>query len=380
MARVYPRRYPTRAQYLAEAQQRLQIQNLQNMVAGTYRKDVVAGVSISPLAIIVQAAQSSGDATLQAMSGLLDPHRGALTKTILQRPELFEQMNREIALKAQRSTLAALARRQPQRDLPAYRAGASNNRKKRYANGRLRRAIDSPLFFYVDARSIRFINTTILDKEAVHWRRLNFGTRGGAAIRPPAQFRIRWGKTSGGGELIAAAFGLDPDVRPAFRIPPGVWLEPGIFYPMGELPRGQRPEGAISAVSAREGATARRVAAQRGPRRGRRARVGQWTRGIASTNFMDAGVERIAREIGPTYFRFIDDRFGTGVPNAVINQQIQARVPRLRTRGPSKIERGRSLGAVYREAGFAQKPGATYYGSRGGGIANAVARLLSGRP
>lgn len=366
MAREFPRNYPSRASVEAKRQtvtfeKRLRDQTVQ--LAGVN----VAG-SLGPALIQSVAVQTTG-AIREFFFGL-----EAALKSLSDAD--MTAIHQGIAEKAQRSVLGAYSRRQPSRDLPAYRAGASNTHKLRYANGALLRAIGAHDFFRVDRQRIEFINKNRLDAEAKHWRRLNFGTRGGTMLRPPAEFRINWGKTSGGGELIAAAFGLDPDVRPAFRIPPGVWLQPGIFFPMGEFPQGQRGN-IISFQSTKAGGEARRARAEAGPKRGRKTRVGEWTRGIASTNFLDAGVERIAREVGPAYFRLYDEHFGGSAPSGLANQRVQVRVPTLRARPSAQFAtRGRSLSSAYAAGGFTQAPGATYYGSRGGAVAKAVASLF----
>lgn len=224
------------------------------------------------------------------------------------------QTNREIGAAAQRSVVAAYIRRRPQRDLPAYRAGATDHHRRRYANGALLRALQSPNFWSSSAAGIQFINTSLMNKEAAHWARLNFGTQGGAAVKPPARFEVTWG------QLAIGALQLVPNVRPAFRLPPGIWIRPGLFYPMGEA-RGVR--GVRTGVSG-GGSPARAQASiyntgavQRVNRRTWHAANSKYTKGIASTNFLDAGIRRIAEETGKRYRAISEDFAAQELPKIV---------------------------------------------------------------
>lgn len=184
----------------------------------------------------------------------------------------------EIGANAQASMVAAYQRRRFQRHTVYPQA-----RTDRYANGALLRALESPGQFLATPFGLYFINTDILDQEARHWRRLNFGAGSGGreGITPPRRFQV-----TGLGLMI----GLEPDRRPAFRIPRGMWIsqsgqrvsaganEPGTdaFYPG----RTYRAPGQLTAA--------------------------KMTRGIASRNFLDAPMQRIAKEIKPGLDRLWD--------------------------------------------------------------------------
>jgi hypothetical protein len=143
------------------------------------------------------------------------------------------------------------------------------------ASGALSRAIRSDQFYEATARRIRFINIDLLNKEAKHWKRLNFGA-GSGAVRAPGKFQLEIG-----GQLIGAAIGLDPDPRPGFGLPPGFFLGPGgarqvpgtpgsgIFIPTGKLPKSR-------------------------------------TYGIVTTNFLDVGIQRLLKEMGIQYLDLLD--------------------------------------------------------------------------
>jgi hypothetical protein len=192
---------------------------------------------------------------------------GALTS------QQLGKVHTEIARAAQRSTAAAFDQRRPRRRIdklfPAYR-----ERPNRFAGGALRRAIMKADFVHADAHGISFVNEALLNTEAGHWKRLNFGA-GGGAIAPPRSYAVNWGG------LVVAALGLQPDPQPAFRMPPGFWL------------RGSRPQEAGAPGTGGFFPTRRRPL--RTP-----------TFGIVATNFLDAGVRRIAREFPIAYQNLLD--------------------------------------------------------------------------
>lgn len=155
-----------------------------------------------------------------------------------------------------------------------YRAGATGPNRGRFANGVLRRALNSENFFEAHSDGLRFINTQYLDQRAMHWRRLAFGAEPlGRGARE--SFPVRFGS------LVAGALGLDEPPSPAFDLPPGSFLagERAVghatrnrgrhaFYPRGELPPGTRLRG------------------------GQRA-----TRGIAGRPFLQAGLQTMAETL-----------------------------------------------------------------------------------
>ena len=249
---------------------------------------------------------------------------------------------RSIGLKAQRAVRSAYVARTPQRDLPPYRMWSARPANKRYANGALLRAISAPDFFEATTAGLRFINEERLNREARHWRRLNFGTGGGATIQPPREFRLDWGKLVE--QASPVKVGLAPDVRPAFRLPRGVFVEPGIFYPMSELGGGR------GAVVARIGGSGRTGADKRVNSRTYNSTTGTATRGIASTNFLDRGMRAIAHNLLPTFSELFERHYGERLP-AQFRQRIRPRVPVI----PKGHVRRR-----YTAAGYNRPAGSTY--------------------
>lgn len=190
-------------------------------------------------------------------------------------PGIRQQMHYDVGRAAQLSVQQGYTHRRYRRGSTNYRTAPREDRNFRYAGGLLLRALQAPDFFVATPDTLRWGNINRLDQEAKQWRRLNFGA-GGAAGETPRQFQMHWGT------FVGAAIGLEPDPRPAFRIPPGYWFTEGAgervrrgvrvphgeFYPVGEQPAG---------------------------RWGRPNKV-RMTRGIAASNFLDAGVRRIAEE------------------------------------------------------------------------------------
>lgn len=342
MARQYPRKYPSRKAYVAKQGASPQWLFLQRQTTNRAKKQAAALMSLGMMTnglAMISTLNSHMNATMGTQH---DAFRTILARidSIVQKdragmdPYNTKRVNTEIATAAQRSLIAGYAGRKPQRDLPSYREGATRSRgpnAKRFANGALLRAIGSPAFFKVTATSIHFINAELLGKEAKHWRRLNFGTQGGAALTPPARFDVRWG------DLLVGSMGLTPDVRPAFRLPPGVWVQPGIFYPMGEI-RDVQNRGDIYAKEGGRGPAQSEALIRR---RGRNAPYGppsppvagqvwnkrnsRMTKGIASTNFLDAGVKRLASETGLRYQGLVDEWLYDGLPQQYRKLSVRKR-------------------------------------------------------
>lgn len=192
-------------------------------------------------------------------------------------PDQLRRAYTEVGRAAQRSVVQAFTHRKNRRSgVPPYRITPNLAKNKRYAGGALLRALQAPDFFRATPRGLDFINAGRLDQEARHWRRLNFGA-GAVAGDPPQKFQV----VSGSG-LVIAAMGLEPDPRPAFILPRGYWVDvttglqniegahgTSAFYPVGEYPPGVQGRGQPPI----------------------------FTRGIVATNFLDAGVRRIAHEL-----------------------------------------------------------------------------------
>lgn len=182
--------------------------------------------------------------------------------------EQLRRAHRDAGEGAQRSMVQGYVNRRHRRPVPSYRIG------DRYAGGALLRALRNPNMVEATEFTLRFINTDILNTEARHWRRLNFGAGAGSegGLQAPAQFPIAWEG------MVVATLGLTPDFRPAFTMPQGIFVAPG----------GNRVESSAS----------RRGSDMFFPRRASRRYP---TAGIASSNFLDAGVRRLATALPQSY-------------------------------------------------------------------------------
>lgn len=272
-----------------------------------------AGISAAAMSIEINVSDAYAAAGA-AGAGIACAAVGALGDAILSHnisQAVMLRTNEEICREAQRSAFGGFTNRTPRRSpgLSRLYAALRTSNSATRASGALRRAIMSKEFYEATPTSIRFINSDMLDKEAVHWRRLNFGA-GAGAIRPPGRFQLELG-----GQLIGAAIGLDPDPRPGFSLPIGFFLGPGGWQPPGSpgtgvfIPLGKRKT--------------------------------QPTYGIVATNFLDAGVRQLVKGMGTGYMSVIEQyvrSLGAGVESATAT--VTMRVPTTFVRGRAAAGRG----------------------------------------
>lgn len=175
-------------------------------------------------------------------------------------PDAMRQaMWANIGEKARNSLISAYANRQYKRPVASYRVG------DRFSGGVLGEALASKEIYEATAFGLNFLNRELLDEKAKQWRRLNFGAGAGGQesdLSAPKKFPV-----TGLGFVI----GFQPDVRPAFGMPKGFFLDQNhstervgldAFHPSG-------PDA---------------------------VRI---TRGIAARNFLDPPMEIIASSIRP---------------------------------------------------------------------------------
>ena len=215
---------------------------------------------------------------------------------------LRTRVHSDLGAAAQKATVAAYRKRPNRRNVGSYRVGEG-----RFAGGALERALCASDFYEATPNGVSIVNRARLDQEAKHWRRLNFGTQGGAGGNNPGTYRI---------ELLNASLGLEPDRRPGFALPPGFWLKNGERVAPGQpgtaqfLPRGVKGSGALGA-------------------RGR-ANSARFTRGIRATNFLDAGVKVLAQEMLPAYLTMYREFYYSEIGKQHFDR-IQVKAPRPRT-------------------------------------------------
>lgn len=216
---------------------------------------------------------------------------------------LRARVHRDIGQAAQAATVRAYERRSPRRRLQPYRVG-TDPRTTRYAGGALLRALRRDDFFRATPNGLSIINVAALNREARQWARLNYGA-GSAAGSPPGVYVM---------ELLNASIGLPPNPRPPFRLPPGFWIRNGERVPPGEPGTAQFfPRGLARGTGARG-----------------RPNVARMTRGIQATNFLDAGVREMARQVAPAYLTMYREFYNSQVGKAHF-QRLGVRAPRPRS-------------------------------------------------
>ncbi len=234
------------------------------------------------------------------------------------------------------------------------RNGSKPYRKGPRDVGGIGRAVRNSKFGTADETGIFFADQSILNKEARHWRRLNFGTVGRST--KPRVFKLAF-------DGQAQEFGFNDSPRPGFVMPAGYFLHgsASLFPPLSKykgantlnpfvpLPAiGSRPVPPGSDIGTTvSGKRQRRLlgtsvtpdqrrayeSARKAWRRNKlkRNEGGGDTRprksvGIKSRHFLDAGLAALEREFPKQYEQFIE----TEVENAVkakVQQTIRTRQP-----------------------------------------------------
>lgn len=161
----------------------------------------------------------------------------------------------------------------------SYRAGQNR------LPGKLKPALSNPEMAVGTTRGINFINEGLLDREAKHWKRLNFGAQGTAVTNGPSPtFPV-----SLFGEQLFN-IGLTEGPRPGFRMPAGLWRDSsGNVLRSGESADG----GALSIPPSIHQfyPTSKRLFFP--------------TRGIQGRHFLEAGLETLVRELPFAYDRLV---------------------------------------------------------------------------
>lgn len=236
-------------------------------VSRTNGRSYVTAVSVIREAIASGAAEMQGPGWKTFLEAL---RVEAIPRTM--RQAMWER----IGSAAHRSLIAAYAGRKYRRPVGQYRVG-----EDRYSGGALGRALSSPQQYRATPFGLYFINVQLLDAEARHWRRLNFGAGAGGAegIENPGEFPV-----TGMGLIL----GLEPDRRPGFTMPRGFWLNGG-----------KRVAPSMDRVGEDSFYVARGAGLNQSGGFGIRPDAGRITRGIASRNFLDPPVRMIASRLRP---------------------------------------------------------------------------------
>lgn len=122
-----------------------------------------------------------------------------------------KQANERLAKTAQKASLARYDERRAQSSVGQYRMGAN-----RVSGGRLRAAIASSDFVSSDVNGFGVGNVAKLNKEAIHWARINYsaGPQAGYVPQIPVRFD----------ERIVATLYSNRKAAPLWSIPPGAYF------------------------------------------------------------------------------------------------------------------------------------------------------------
>lgn len=162
-----------------------------------------------------------------------------------------------------------------------YREG-----QNRISGGALKRAISNPSMAIGTAEGIDFVDEGRLDKEAIHWRRLNFGALGTKVPgRNPADLVVPFRFD----DITLFSLAFKDTSRPAFSLPPGMFKSStGERRDFDPERRGmdQFYPGSLYPLMGRE----------------------HWTKtsGIKPREFLNAGLERMAKNLPVAYENMID--------------------------------------------------------------------------
>lgn len=215
-------------------------------------------------------------------------------------PGLFQNAHRDVGASALRSAQQGFRSRRFRRPAGSYRVGQDR------LSGRLTSALNNPGHVRATSTTLEVINQGLLDREAAHWRRLNFGAGQGSreGLHAPASFPINWAGVAVG------VLALDADPSPAFTVPRGYWIPGGESGNSANPGRLGLDQFFLSGRRATEEVPGRPSMVKGMGIRGRASGpVRRGTKGIASSNFLDAGVRRVANELPRAYATIYDDLF-----------------------------------------------------------------------
>lgn len=253
----------------------------------------------------VKACGTAVDGELRAMAHAFDTRND--------RGE-FQKIHQRVGELAQDSVLRSYDQLVTAQEGPAsrthYRAGQDRLPRT------LRKALARKDLFEATPDGLRWLNETMLNAEARHWKRINFGA-GGLGQGSFTHFNATFNG------LVLASFGYDEPARPAFKMPRGFWIGPG-----GErVAAGQNPAGSdLFYPPSRRPAGVRGLNGQGAGRR----QQGRRTRGIRGKNFLDAGLARIATELPRAYeqhFERIAHKYSTGQRRISVPIIIKGELP-----------------------------------------------------
>lgn len=230
---------------------------------------------VQSLDVVSQVIASVGEATTRTAEGVIRLAE-AMEQEVRGSGPLLLDAHEALAEQAQAAVVESYDTWYDRKHAGAYRADSTDDRFRRYAGGLMKQALSDPGLIVATEHGIDYARVSVLDRYVRQWARLNFGAGGKAGGGSP-RFAVTFS------DLQVATLGFDNGPRPAFKLPPGFVIGSGAeqqFYPTQEY---LRLRG-------------------RSKLRPRPRRVGGGlTSGIEGEHFLDAGLEVIAKGLGPAY-------------------------------------------------------------------------------
>lgn len=256
---------------------------------------IVSGVSVFMKEAIEAAAVNVSSEVRRDVELFAESLRN---NTRRNRDARVREIHQIAGLKAQVAMVAAFKRKHPRRG-----TSVSNSR---LANGVMVGALSDPGFFTARHDGVAFGNRAFLDSRAKQWYRLSFGAGDAGGLTPKRdRHRIEFFGALAG-RLSLRKF----EPSPAFRMPPGIWIDKGSlqaadsgFEFEGEQVLGfgnpERKGGSDEFLAA--GPNKARLDALR-EEKGQfilpQSSVFEYTKGIVGSNYLDSGVRVLAKSIG----------------------------------------------------------------------------------
>ena len=228
----------------------------------TGARNAISGLQLNAANQMVESTSNAMDIILSTIPKrvvelqriLGDPTRGASVR------EQFWGARGSSVKNAVTRSYAARKRLSPS----GYRPGATKGEKgrdaRRFSGGALKEALALETNYQSSAVGLSLFDVGALDEKAAQWYRLNFGTA------PNARVAKEYSVTFGSGVEVLSLF-LEGKPSAAFRIPKGFWTENGEFHL-------DNPDDNRIPTDARR------------------------TKGIKPQGFLDAGIRRLARDLG----------------------------------------------------------------------------------
>lgn len=223
----------------------------------------------------------------------------------------LEALHRQVGERAQRAVLNSYAQRVTARRTPPSRSNQAYRTRPERLAGKLRTALADRRHVVPTELGLSFMDTEVLDQEAAHWYRLNFGVgaRGGRTSQGSFSLLMN------GVELAQLSLTTGPSRNPMFM--------PRGFFVNAEGKREKRD-------ASRRGLDAFFLVGQVGGM-GIRGATGTpnviLTKGIEARNYLDAGLRTLADELPRAWDNFFRDALAAR--STTSREQLDKTMPKI---------------------------------------------------